>query len=95
MDLPKEKVMATRGRKTGSKKKKAAKTKKRVSPARKARAKSVKRAAIVKGLSKKGGKRRTAAVNKRARQAGVMGEDASQLDAPAVSEWADQPRKGK
>jgi hypothetical protein len=94
MDLAKEKGMATRGRKTGSKKK-AAKTKKRVSPARKARAKSVKRAAIVKGLSKKGGKRRSGAVKKRARQAGVMGEDASQLNATAVSEWTDQPRKGK
>jgi len=87
--------MATRGRKIGSKKKKAAKTKKRVSPASKTRAKSVKRAAIVKGLSKKGGKRRAAAVRKRARQAGVMGEDASQLSAPAVSTWTDRPKKGK
>ena len=87
--------MATRGRKTGSKKKKASKTKNRVSPARKARAKSVKRAAIVKGLSKKGGKRRAAAVKKRARQTAVMGEDASELSAPAVSTWTDRPKKGK
>jgi hypothetical protein len=77
--------MATRAKKKTAKRNQAR-------AERTARTKRVKRAALVKNLSKKGGKKR-ARVKSRARQAGVMGDTMSDLNQKAVSTWTDARRK--
>lgn len=71
--------MAARG-KTVSKKRANAKG------TRKARAKSVKKAALVKSLSRKGGERREV-TKARARRAGVIEGDGDQLNPRATKKW--------